>query len=144
MENQLITPKKILFHASFLFPFLSVQYTDQYLSLMHSGAHLGCGLQQWESSHRLPEDTNITREVNQKTKKPQRGGATHNIHQREEVVLDVLFAVEADHGVVYSKQHLDVVVVLSRVSAVPRCILQLLVDAAGNSTYIVKASQIRP
>lgn len=76
-------------------------------------------------------------------KKPQRGVATHNVHEGEEVVLDVLFAMEADHGVIHPQQHLNVVVILSRVSAVPRCFPQLLVNAAGNSTYIVKASQIR-
>lgn len=110
---------------------------------MQLEAHFGCGVQPWESSRRSPKDTNTIGEVNSKIKKPRRGGATHNVHQGEEVVLDVLFAMEADHGVVHPQQHLDVVIVLSRVSAVPCCFLQLLVNAAGNSTYIVKASQIR-
>lgn len=58
----------------------------------------------------------------------------HDVHQGEEVVLDVLFAMETDHRVIHPQQHLDVVIVFSRVSAVPHRLIQLLVNAAVNCT----------
>lgn len=35
---------------------------------------------------------------------------TYDVHEREDVVLHVLLAMEANHGVVHGQQHLDVVV----------------------------------
>lgn len=63
---------------------------------------------------------------------PPRGVTTHNVHQGEEVVLDMLFAMETDHRVIHSQKHLDVVIVLSRVSAAPHCLIQLLAKVAVN------------
>lgn len=36
---------------------------------------------------------------------------TYNIHECEDIVLHMLLAVKAHHGVVHGQQHLDVVVV---------------------------------
>lgn len=47
----------------------------------------------------------------------QRKCATHDVHEREEVVLHVLLSVKANHRVVDPQQDFDVVVVLSGVSA---------------------------
>lgn len=56
----------------------------------------------------------------------------YNVHQGEEVVLDVLFAMETDHRVIHSQKHLDAVIILSRVSAAPHCLVQLLAKVAVN------------
>lgn len=44
---------------------------------------------------------------------------TYNVHECEDVVLHVLLAVKAHHGVVHSQQHLDVVVIRLRVPPLP-------------------------
>lgn len=44
---------------------------------------------------------------------------THNVHERQEVVLHVLLAVESHHRVVDAQQDFDVVVVLAGVAAPP-------------------------
>lgn len=40
------------------------------------------------------------------------GQRTYYVHERQDVVLHVLLAVEAHHRVVHGQQHLDVVVIL--------------------------------
>lgn len=72
--------------------------------------------------------------MNEKVKKVQKGVTTHNVHQGEQVVLDMLFAMETDHRVIHSQQHLNVVIIVSCVPAQPHCFIQLPVNAAVNST----------
>lgn len=36
---------------------------------------------------------------------------TYNVHEREDIVLHVLLAMKANHGIVHGQQHLDVVVI---------------------------------
>lgn len=69
---------------------------------------------------------------------------THDVHEGEEVVLNVFFAVESDDGVVHAQQHLDVVVVISRVAAAPQGLVQLLLRAAVQGTQLSQAAQKRP
>lgn len=40
---------------------------------------------------------------------------TYDVHERENIILHMLLAVEAHHRVVHRQQHLDVVVVFLRV-----------------------------
>lgn len=44
---------------------------------------------------------------------------TYNIHECEDIVLHMLLAVKAHHGVVHGQQHLDVVVVRLHVPPLP-------------------------
>lgn len=51
---------------------------------------------------------------------------TYNVHECEDIVLHMLLAVKAHHGVVHSQQHLDVVVVCLGVPPLPLGIGQFL------------------
>lgn len=53
---------------------------------------------------------------------------TYYVHERENVILHVLLAVEANHRVVHSQQHLDVVVVLLRVPPLALRLRQFMLD----------------
>lgn len=66
---------------------------------------------------------------------------THDVHEGQEVVLDMFFAVESDHRVVHPQQHLDVVVVVSRVAAAPQGLVELLLDVAVQGTQRSEASE---
>lgn len=44
---------------------------------------------------------------------------TYNVHECEDIVLHMLLAVKAHHGVIHSQQHLDVVVVCLCVPPLP-------------------------
>lgn len=70
-------------------------------------------------------------------------GDTHYVHEGEEVVLNVFFAVEPDHGVVHAQQHLDVVVVVSRVPPSPQGLVQLLLRAAVQGAQLAETAEKR-
>lgn len=55
--------------------------------------------------------------------------------------MDVLLAMESDHRVVHPQQHLDVVVAVPRVAALPQALVQLLLHAAMQGAQRPEASQ---
>lgn len=64
---------------------------------------------------------------------------TYNIHECEEVILHVLFAVKANNRVVDPQEDFDVVVVLSSVSAAAAMlngVIELLGQGVQSSRYI--------
>lgn len=50
---------------------------------------------------------------------------THNVHEGEQVVLYMLLSMKAHHRVVDAKKNLNVVVIVSGVSASPGCVVHL-------------------
>lgn len=68
---------------------------------------------------------------------------THDIHEREQVLLHVLLPVELDHGVIYTQQDLDVVVVVGSVPAcpMPRAVHVLLQDAQAEAEAVQAAGR---
>lgn len=63
----------------------------------------------------------------------QRPEQTYNIHECEDIVLHMLLAVKAHHGVVHSQQHLDVVVVCLHVPPLPLGIVQFVLHEVQSS-----------
>lgn len=62
---------------------------------------------------------------------------TYNIHEREEVILHVLFAMKANNRVVDPQEDFDVVVVLSSVSAAAlNGVIDLLGHGVKSTSYI--------
>lgn len=55
--------------------------------------------------------------------------------------MDVFFAVESDDRVVHPQQHLNVVVIISRVAAAPQGLVQLLLNVAMQGTQCSEASE---
>lgn len=53
----------------------------------------------------------------------------------------MFFAVESNNRVIHPQQHLDVVVVVSRVAAAPQGLVQLLLNVAMQGTQCSKARE---
>lgn len=53
---------------------------------------------------------------------------TYYVHERENIILHMLLAMEAHHGVVHSQQHLDVVVIFLRVPPLSLGLRQFMFD----------------
>ena len=63
---------------------------------------------------------------------------TYNVHECEDIVLHMLLAMKAHHGVVHSQQHLDVVVVCLRVPSLPLGLGQFMfheIQSCGKVCY---------
>lgn len=68
---------------------------------------------------------------------------THYVHEGEEVVLNMFFAMEPDDRVVHTQQHLNVVVVISCMPASSQGFIQLLLYTAVQGTQVSKAPKKR-
>lgn len=69
---------------------------------------------------------------------------TYNVHEGEQILLDVLLAVKLDHRVVDAQQHLDVVGPVHALSARPPrpCVVDTLLHATVQRLQVHKTTEI--
>lgn len=71
-------------------------------------------------------------------------GATHDVHEGEDVVLHVLLAMEAHHRGVHHQQHLDAVAARLGVPPLPLAVAQLLPCQAQQVGEVAQAEGCQP
>lgn len=64
---------------------------------------------------------------------------THDVHEREDVVLRVLLAMEANHRVIHRQQHLDAVTAGPGMPPLPVCVTQLVPNQIQHVGQVTKA-----
>lgn len=64
------------------------------------------------------------------------GWHTHNVHEGKKIVLHMLFPMKTDNRIIYSEEHLDVVVIIAGVSPSPGILVDLFSNVVKHPRHI--------